>query len=539
MRVILTTINAKYIHTNRAIRLLTAIAAPFYDVSFVEFTIKESDSDIVQRLLDLDPDVLGISTYIWNGERFNTIIRLLKQHRPELIIIAGGPEMGEDPVYYFSKSPIDYIVKGEAEDIFVPLLNAIEKQLPIHLPGVATPTHVDVERLEMSDVSTLPRLDEYYTDDDYAHRVIYIEASRGCPFHCSYCLASLSNGVRHLPFEYVQHDITQLVQKGVKTLKFLDRTMNANPQRFLELCDYVSQLEQPVSIQFEISADILPPRVIDYLVNEVKPGVVRLEIGVQSVHNDTLDAVHRPHRVEHTLSIIQQLVHGGRVIIHTDLIAGLPYETLDKFRVSFHKTFVTLSQELQLGFLKLLRGSLLREQANLFGYSYEEHPPYEILSTRWLSPHDIERIKIVESALEALWNRQRATRWIRHLVKDGDFEDAFAFFESIGSLHSFSERLPLVELYRLLATYCTSRYPQREDYLDDLKWDYVHIQPIKPVPFWDHHAELLLQRREQWLAAGHSLTQWMAITKIPTHHGLIVIEHHPTRRIYDIVFSSN
>ncbi len=536
MRLILTTINAKYIHTNRAIRLLTALAAPHFDVAFKEFTIKESDDAIIDTLVAMKPDVLGISTYIWNAESYIRILPRIKERLPKVMIVAGGPEMSEDIPYYFESTPIDYIIKGEAEEIFVPFLHALKDKLPIDMDGIATRQKPHVERLEVKDLSIIPNIAHLYTDDDYAHRIIYLEASRGCPFHCSYCLASLSNGVRHFPFADVQRDIQLMVNKGVHTLKFLDRTMNAHPQRFLELCEYISHLEEPVSIQFEVSADILPTRVIQYLVEEVKPNVVRLEVGVQSIHDDTLIAVQRPHKVKQTLAIIKELVDGKRVVLHTDLIAGLPYETLAKFKESFNATFLTMSNELQLGFLKLLRGTKLKEQATLFGYRYEPTAPYEIQETRWLSATDIAEIKVVEAALESLWNRHRVTTWIQHLVSDQHLHDPYELFLIIGNHPRFSERMPLRDLFELIADYSLVNYPGRLDYIDDLKWDYVHIQAIKPIPFWLHHADQLATLSHEWDRQGRSLAHWQAMTKIPTSQGIISIMYQPEVKIERINF---
>lgn len=536
MRLILTTINAKYIHTNRAIRLLTALAAPHFDVAFKEFTIKESDDAIIETLVAMKPDVLGISTYIWNAERFMRILPRIKEQLPAVILVAGGPEMSEDIPFYFENTPLDYIIKGEAEEVFVPFLQALKDQLSIDMQGVATRQKPNVERLEVQDLSSVPNIAHLYTDDDYAHRIIYLEASRGCPFHCSYCLASLSNGVRHFPFADVQRDIQLMVSKGVHTLKFLDRTINANPHRFLDLCEYVSGLEEPVSIQFEVSADILPTRVMRYLVDEVKPNVVRLEVGVQSIHEDTLAAVQRPHKVQQTLAIIKQLVDGQRVVLHTDLIAGLPYETLSKFKESFNATFLTMSNELQLGFLKLLRGTQLKEQAALFGYRYEFTAPYEIHETRWLSASDIAEIKVVEAALESLWNRHRVTTWIRHLVSDQHLHHPYELFLKIGNHPRFSERMPIRDLFELVADYSLVNYPDRLDYIDDLKWDYVHIQAINPIPFWPHHADQLVTLRQEWDRQGRSLAHWQAMTKIPTSQGIISITYQPEVKIERINF---
>lgn len=536
MRILITTINAKYIHTNRAIRILTALAEPHFDVSFHEFTIKESIAKMVSDIQSIQPDVLAISTYIWNGSLFVTLCHEIKKVMPKLVIIAGGPEMSEAIDQYFNLAPIDYIVKGEAEEVFVPLLNQISAKEVGGLPGVATPTNRNVERLEVRDLSLIPDINHLYTDDDYAHRIIYLEASRGCPFHCSYCLASLSNHVRHFPFSYVQNDIQTMVRHNVQTLKYLDRTMNADPKRFLELCDYVSGLPQPISVQFEVSADILPPRVMDYLVNQVKANVVRLEIGVQSIHQDTLLAVKRPHQVKKTLAIIKQLIQGGRVVLHTDLIAGLPYETLDLFKQSFNEVFLTFSHELQLGFLKLLQGTLLREQVDLFGYAYDDQPPYEIKSTKWLTKSDIETIKKVEAVLDLLWNRKRSHHTLKKLHSLGRLDDPFQWFLELSLQPSFHERMPLVELYRLIQNYLMSKYVDADQFIDELKMDYIRVQPIKPIPFWTNHDELLRKYRELWLATHRTLEEWNHLTKIPLSKGLIVIHHDSLRRIEKISF---
>ena len=426
MNIVLTTLNAKYIHTNLALRYLKASARPEFDPQIVEYTIKDPAFNIVSDLFQKKPDVVGLSCYIWNIEESIKVIQMLKTVLPNVKIVLGGPEVSYDVHHWLRKVPeIDYIIMGEGEVSFKELLQHFNGDIALDaVRGVAyleegkLKIHPQPPKIDLREIASPFRFEE-----DLPHlgkRIQYIETSRGCPFSCQFCLSSIEVGVRYFNREKIKEDIRFLMDNGARTIKFVDRTFNISRSYAMEM------------FQFEITADIMRPEVIQFLNDNAPKGLFRFEIGVQSTNDLTNDLVKRRQNFEKLTRTVTMVKEGGKIDQHLDLIAGLPEEDYNSFRKTFNDVFAMRPEELQLGFLKLLRGTGLRVEAEKYGYTYVDVSPYEIFSNNVLTFDDIVRIKHAEDVLEKYWNDHRMDNTIEYLVTEV-FETPFDFFQSFGT----------------------------------------------------------------------------------------------------------
>ncbi|MFB5085757.1 B12-binding domain-containing radical SAM protein [Psychrobacillus sp. PGGUH221] len=439
MNIILTTLNAKYIHTNLALRCLKSYAEPEYSPLITEYTIKDPTFNIVADLYQKKPDIVGFSCYIWNIEETLKVIKILKTVDPKITIVLGGPEVSYDTnIWLRQVKEIDYIVVGEGEISFKELLNFLHgKQSLENIPGVA---YVQDDKFILN---PLPKkldlresLSPFRFEEDLptlSKRIVYIETSRGCPFSCQFCLSSIEVGVRYFNRDKVKEDIRFLMANGAKTIKFVDRTFNISRSYAMEMFQFLIDEHLPgVVFQFEITADIMRPEVIQFLNDNAPAGLFRFEIGVQSTNDLTNELVKRRQNFEKLKRTVTMVKSGGKIDQHLDLIAGLPEEDYDSFRNTFNEVFEMRPEELQLGFLKLLRGTGLRVEAKKYGYVYVDQAPYEIFSNNVLTFDDILRIKQVEDVLEKYWNAHRMDRTLEYLF-DQIFDTPFDFFQQFGT----------------------------------------------------------------------------------------------------------
>jgi Fe-S oxidoreductase len=441
MKVVLSTLNAKYIHTSLALRCLKAYSGEQFDMEIAEYTIKDPVMNIVSDIFSRKPDVVGFSCYIWNIEETITVINMLRKIMPEIKIVLGGPEVSYDTEYWMQRIPeVDFIVVGEGEETFHHLLTEIEGAGKYHMVfGVAYRKQRE-DRVDILvnpgrpklDLATLPSPHRFQEDIPHlGSRVVYFETSRGCPFSCQFCLSSIEVGVRYFDMERTKADITYLIDSGAKLIKFVDRTFNIKRDYALEMFKFLIENHRGCIFQFEITADIMRPEVLDYLAEHAPPGVFRFEIGVQSTNDPTNEAVQRRQNWKKLVRTVTKVKESGKIDQHLDLIAGLPLENYDTFRGTFNDVFELGPEELQLGFLKMLRGTGLRLDAEKWGYIYMDHAPYEMLGNDLMPFADIVRIKRVEDVLEKYWNAHRMDRTLNYLVKEV-FPSAFDFFQYFG-----------------------------------------------------------------------------------------------------------
>ncbi|WP_332689367.1 B12-binding domain-containing radical SAM protein [Halalkalibacter lacteus] len=437
MKTVVTTLNAKYIHTCLALRCLKAYSEPDFPIEMVEYTIKDPVMNIVSDLYDRKPDVIGFSCYIWNIEETIKVINMLKKVLPETKIVLGGPEVSYDTKEWLETlENVDFIVVGEGEETFKQLLEEISSTQKYHMVfGLAYRKEAEVvitaprPKLKLDDIPTPYRFHEDL--DGLSKRVTYFETSRGCPYSCQFCLSSIEVGVRYVDIDRVKADLLFLIESGTKLIKFVDRTFNIKRDYALEIFRFLIENHQDCVFQFEITADIMRPEVLTYLNDHAPPGIFRFEIGVQSTNDATNDLVMRRQNFDKLKRTVTMVKEGGKIDQHLDLIAGLPEEDYDSFRRTFNDVFEMRPEEMQLGFLKMLRGTGLRLRAEQHDYVYMDHSPYEILKNNVLTFDEIIRIKRVEDVLEKYWNDHRMDRTIEYLVTN-EFDSAFDFFQEFG-----------------------------------------------------------------------------------------------------------
>ncbi|WP_062047975.1 B12-binding domain-containing radical SAM protein [Bacillus sp. JCM 19034] len=437
MKTVLTTLNAKYIHTCLALRCLKAYAEPDFPIDMVEFTIKDPTMNIVSDLYARKPDVIGFSCYIWNIEETIKVIEMLKKVMPQAKIVLGGPEVSYDTKDWMEKlSSVDFIIMGEGEETFKHLLEEISTTQKYHMVfGLAYRKEGEIllnaprPKLKLDDLPSPYRFSEDL--DGLAKRVTYFETSRGCPYSCQFCLSSIEVGVRYFHIERVKSDLLYLINSGAKLIKFVDRTFNIKRDYALEIFQFLIDNHKQCVFQFEITADIMRPEVLEFLNEHAPPGIFRFEIGVQSTNDTTNELVQRRQNFKKLSRTVTMVKEGGKIDQHLDLIAGLPEEDYSSFRRTFNDVFAMRPEELQLGFLKMLRGTGLRIRAKDHDYIYMDQAPYEILKNNVLSFDEIIRIKRVEDVLEKYWNDHRMDRTIEYLVTH-EFESAFDFFQLFG-----------------------------------------------------------------------------------------------------------
>lgn len=440
MKIVLATLNAKYIHTNLALRYLKVAVAPEFDPEIAEYTIKDPAFNIVSDLFQKKPDVVGFSCYIWNIEETITVARMLRTVLPNVKIVLGGPEVSYDVHDWLRRldGVIDYILMNEGEIAFKELLRYENGEIPLEkVPNICylvdnkVKLHPQAPKVDLCEMPSPFRLEE---DRPFlSKRIQYIETSRGCPFSCQFCLSSIEVGVRYFNREKIKDDIRYLMANGARTIKFVDRTFNISRSYAMEMFQFLIDERQPgVVFQFEITADIMRPEVIQFLNDNAPAGLFRFEIGVQSTNDETNELVKRRQNFEKLTRTVTMVKEGGKIDQHLDLIAGLPEEDYASFRQTFNDVFAMRPEELQLGFLKLLRGTGLRLEAEKYGYTYVDVAPYEIFSNNVLTFDDIVRIKHAEDVLEKYWNDHRMDHTIEYLVTEV-FETPFDFFQDFGT----------------------------------------------------------------------------------------------------------
>ncbi|MCI3920661.1 B12-binding domain-containing radical SAM protein [Paenibacillus sp. TRM 82003] len=441
MKTVLATLNAKYIHMSLALRYLKAYSEKEFDIELAEYTIKDPAMNVVSDLFRRVPDVVGFSCYIWNIEETIGIVRMLKKIRPDVRVVLGGPEVSYDTQYWMERVPeVDFIVMGEGEETLHHLLRELRDGTEKYhfVFGIAYRGRDGSVALNPGRPKTA--LDElpspHYFEEDVPQlptRVVYFETSRGCPFSCQFCLSSIEVGVRYFDIERTKRDLLHLIRSGARLIKFVDRTFNIKREYALEIFQFLIDNHGGSCVfQFEITADIMRPEVIAFLSEHAPPGVFRFEIGVQSTNDATNEIIQRRQNFGKLSRTVTMIRDSGKIDQHLDLIAGLPEEDYASFRQTFNDVFALRPEELQLGFLKMLRGTGVRARAAEHGYVYMDHAPYEILGNDVLPFADIVRIKQAEDVLEKYWNSHRADATVTYLISSA-FPSAWDFFQGFGA----------------------------------------------------------------------------------------------------------
>ena len=509
MKFLLVAVNAKYIHSNPAVYSLKRFAGEYTDaVEIAEYTINNRMEDILEDIYRRKPDAIGFSCYIWNIGMVEKLMGELHKLLPQLPVFLGGPEVTYDADKLLRKYPyLTGIFIGEGEATFAQVVKYYVKKNPESLediPGLMLRSGMTPERkpLNLTDVPFL-----YDDMAPFTNRIIYYETQRGCPFRCSYCLSSIDKTVRFRDIEVVKKELAFFLEKKVKQVKFVDRTFNCNHDHAMAVWQYLYEHDNGVTnFHFEIAGDILREDEIA-LVAKMRPGLVQFEIGVQSTNTDTLREIRRVMDIGKLKQVVAALKAAHNVHIHLDLIAGLPYEDYDSFARSFDDVYAMEPEQLQLGFLKVLKGSYMAEMAESYGLVYTDYAPYEVLYTNWLSFTEICRLKRIEEMVEIYYNSGQFAHSLPVMIADFGSrmaagqqalaeeqhgravsgQGAFAFYEALADFYEeqgfFVETPSRIYRYQALLSFAKTIHPEREElYKELLLFDLYVRENLKSRP---------------------------------------------------------
>ena len=442
MKILLAACNAKYIHSNLAVYNLKSCSGKYSpNVVIKEYTINQIRDDILKDIYLEQPDVICFSCYIWNISFVKELVPDLKKILPHVDFWAGGPEVSYDAVEFLKKNPAFFgVMLGEGEETFHELAGYYIERKPENLKeirGVAfhdetkVPDIVHTGWRELMDLSKVPFA--YSNLTEFKNRIIYYESSRGCPFSCSYCLSSIDKKLRFRDIELVKNELQFFIDNKVPQVKFVDRTFNCKHDHAMAIWRYITEHDNGITnFHFEISADLLREEELA-LMKTMRPGLIQLEIGVQSTNPQTIKAIRRTMDFEKLKGIVEQIHGFGNIHQHLDLIAGLPYEGYDSFHKSFCDVYALRPEQFQLGFLKVLKGSHMMEMTGEYQILYKDREPYEVLSTAWLTYGEILRLKMVESMVEVYYNSGQFKHTLVFLEQY--FEDPFRMYEALGRFY--------------------------------------------------------------------------------------------------------
>ena len=439
MKILLVACNAKYIHSNLAVYDLQAYASDYADhIVLKEYTINQQKDDIMRDIYLEHPDVVCVSCYIWNLSFVKELMADLIKILPGVDFWAGGPEVSYDAEKFLTEnSEFKGVMVGEGEETFKELAGYYVEKNPQDLKNMTGICYRDGDQIihngwrQIMDLSSIPFI--YKDLSEFKNRIIYYESSRGCPFSCSYCLSSIDKKLRFRDTETVKKELQFFIDNKVPQVKFVDRTFNCKHDHAMAIWKYINEHDNGVTnFHFEISADLLREEELQEM-STMRPGLIQLEIGVQSTNPDTIKAIHRTMDFEKLKGIVDRIHSFGNIHQHLDLIAGLPYEDYDSFRHSFNDVYELKPQQLQLGFLKVLKGSHMMEMCREYGIVYKTQEPYEVLSTKWLDYDHVLKLKTVENMVEVYYNSGQFQNTLEYL--ENFFQDAFSIYERLGSFY--------------------------------------------------------------------------------------------------------
>ncbi len=495
MKTIITALNSKFIHLSLAPWYLKVTCGnECGEVKVREFTINEKINNILSTLLFDHADVYAFSCYIWNIEYVLKLASDIKKVKPCAKIILGGPEVSYDAKEIIKKySYIDYIISGEGETAFKQLLTAINQNNNTIMKTISGLTYKDEDK-SVSNCCKLERLPDsipspYIKEmlENMENRIVYFESSRGCPFSCSYCLSSTCEGVRYFSLERVKSELLKLIKNGVHQIKFVDRTFNCNKKRAIEIFKFIIEHQNDnINFHFEVAADLFDEEMFAIL-QDAPAGLIQFEIGIQSTNEDTLMAVNRKTDIKKVLNNIKRLQKPGNIHIHVDLIAGLPLETYKIFQKSFNDAYLLCAHNLQLGFLKLLKGSGIRENKEQFGYIYRDYPPYEILSNNFISFYELTKLNDIEEVLDRYYNSGRFVQSLKFITSK-IFSNPFEFYYEFSKYYRiegyFDKPASSQSLYDILLAFLKTKVDMTHyELLNELmKFDYLRTNNTRSLP---------------------------------------------------------
>ena len=487
MKVLLTAINSKFVHSNLAVRYLKAFTKDMdYEGKIREFSINDREENILEEIMKEKPNVVAFSTYIWNIEMVTRISNLIKIVNKNIEIIYGGPEVSYDSKKILEELVGDYIIEGEGEKTYREFIEyKLGKRSIDDIRGFYYKENGEViangkrPLMNMNEI-VFP----YEEDENLDNKIVYFEGSRGCPFNCKYCLSSTTHGVRFLDIERVKKELKFFIDKKVRLVKFVDRTFNCNHKFSMAIWEFLINEDTNTKFHFEISADILKKQELE-LLREAPNDRFQFEVGVQTTNDDVLNRINRFVNFSDIKEKVCELLEIKNIKQHLDLIAGLPGENYDSFKKSFNEVYNIRPEEIQLGFLKLLKGSSMREEAHLYNMKYSPYPPYEILSTKDLSYEELLILKKIEAMVDKYYNSQKFTNIIKFFITK--FRNPFDFYLALGNFFDekgyFKRNIGNSEYYKVFLDFNMEILKGDNSILGDiLKFDYLRFNKKRGMP---------------------------------------------------------
>lgn len=495
MKILLTTLNSKFIHTNLAIRYLNQMVKDIedIDVDIREYTINNELDFILKDIYSNNYDVILFSTYIWNVNDIVKICNNLKKVNKSVKIALGGPEVTYDSEESMKKYDfVDYILYGEGELVFRDFVKSLKGEIDIKdVDGLVYRNNGEVVKNKpMKDIENLDIIPSPYVDlnkAEYENRIVYYETSRGCPFNCQYCLSSTLQGLRYFSIDRVKSDLKALIDARVSQIKFIDRTFNANKKFAMEIMKFLMENDNDyTTYHFEVTAHLLTEDMLEFL-KRCKEGLFQFEIGVQTTNEKVLEAVGRRDDFSKLSYVVQKIASYRNIHQHLDLIAGLPYEDYNSFENSFNDVFNLGIEHLQLGFLKMIKGTGIRNNADEHEFRYKDYPPYEVLYNKYITYNEILKLKDIEEILERYFNSKNFVLSMRYIIHNYYKESPFKFFEDFATYFDkngyFNMSQGKNQLYKILLDFYTEKINKNvELFTEIIKYDYISLGKTSNVP---------------------------------------------------------
>ena len=487
MKVLLTAINSKFVHSNLAVRYLKAFTEDMdYECKIREFSINDRDEKILEEIIKEKADVIAFSTYIWNIEVVKRLSNLIKLVDENIKIVYGGPEVSYDSLNILKELPGDYVIQGEGEKTYREFIEYLLGGRDVRdIRGLYFKENGEVISNGNRPLMNMEEIVfPYKEDENLDNKIVYYEASRGCPFNCKYCLSSTTHGVRFLNVERVKKELQYFIDKKVRLVKFVDRTFNCNFKFSMAIWEFLINAETNTQFHFEISADILKPQELE-LLRKAPKDRFQFEVGVQTTNDDVLNRINRFVNFSDIKEKVVELLEIKNIKQHLDLIAGLPGEDITSFKKSFNDVYSIGPEEIQLGFLKLLRGSSMRAEAEEYGMKYSPYPPYEILQTKDVSYDELLVLKKVESMVDKYYNSQKFNNIIKFLINS--FDTPYDFYLELGNYFDkkgyFDRNIGNSEYYKVFLDFNMDITKLDSEVLRDIiKYDYLMFNKRRGMP---------------------------------------------------------
>lgn len=493
MKILLTTLNSKFIHTNLAIRYLKEFVKDLVEVDIKEYTINNDLDYILKDIYKNDYDIILFSTYIWNVYDIVKLCDNIKKVKPNIKIALGGPEVSYDSECSMKNYPfVDYILYGEGELVFRDLVMYLQGNKSIEdVEGIVYRDGNEIittkPKALLRNLDEIPSPYENINPEEYENRIVYYETSRGCPFNCQYCLSSTISGLRYFSIDRVKKDLKALIDARVSQIKFIDRTFNANKKIAMQIMNFLMENDNDyTTYHFEVTAHLLDDEMLEFLKN-CKEGLFQFEIGVQSTNEKVLDAVGRRDDFKKLSYVVKKIASYRNIHQHLDLIAGLPYEDYSSFEKSFNDVFNLGIEHLQLGFLKMIKGTGVRNTANQHGYKYKDYAPYEVLYNDYISYSEMLKLKDIEEILEKYYNSKNYVLSMRYIIHNFYSESPFKFFEDFATYFDDNGYFDMAQgknqLYKILLDFYNEKINVDKDIFNDiLKYDYISLGKTSNIP---------------------------------------------------------